>query len=35
MFRRIGEYITLDLFRFVNITSSCSLIPLSDKQHRI
>ena len=25
-FRRIGEYISLDLFYFVNLTSSCSLI---------
>ena len=29
MFRRIGEYITLDLFCFVNLTSS-SLIAVSD-----
>ena len=34
VFRRIGEYISLDLFRFVNITSSCLLIPLFDQQHR-
>ena len=27
MFRRIGEYISLNLFYFVNLTSSCSLIP--------
>ena len=27
LFRRIGEYISLDLFYFVNLTSSCSLIP--------
>ena len=26
VFRRIGEYISLDLFYFVNLTSSCSLI---------
>ena len=26
MFRRIGEYISLDLFYFVNLTNSCSLI---------
>ena len=25
VFRRIGEYISLDLFNFVNLTSSCSL----------
>ena len=30
MFRRIGEYISLDLFYFVNLTSSCSLIPRDD-----
>ena len=29
MFRRIGEYISLDLFSFVNFTSS-SLIAVSD-----
>ena len=28
VFRGIGEYISLDLFYFVNLTSSCSLIPL-------
>ena len=27
MFRRIGEYISLDPFYYVNLTSSCSLIP--------
>ena len=27
VFRRIGEYIFLDLFCFVNLTSTCSLIP--------
>ena len=27
MFCRIGENISLDLFYFVNLTSSCSLIP--------
>ena len=27
VFRRTGEYIFLDLFYFVNFTSSCSLIP--------
>ena len=27
VFRRIGEYVSLDLFYFVNLTSSCSLIP--------
>ena len=27
VFRLIGEYISLDLFYFVNLTSSCSLIP--------
>ena len=27
VFRHIGEYISLDLFYFVNLTSSCSLIP--------
>ena len=27
VFRRIGEYISLELFFFVNLTSSCSLIP--------
>ena len=28
MFHGTGEYISLDLFYFVNLTSSCSLIPL-------
>ena len=27
MCRRIGEYISLELFDFVNLTSCCSLIP--------
>ena len=27
VFCRIGEYISLDLFYFVNLTTSCSLIP--------
>ena len=27
VFRRIGEYTSVDLFYFVNLTSSCSLIP--------
>ena len=27
MFHRIGEYISLELFYFVNFTSSCSLMP--------
>ena len=27
LFLRIGEYISLDVFYFVNLTSSCSLIP--------
>ena len=27
VFCRIGEYISLDLFYFVNLTGSCSLIP--------
>ena len=28
MCRRIGEYISLELICFVNLTSSCSLMPL-------
>ena len=28
--RRIGEYISIDLFYFVNLTRSCSLIPCSE-----
>ena len=28
MCRCIGEYISLELFYFVNLTSSCSFIPL-------
>ena len=32
VFRRIGEYISLDLFYFVNLTSSCSLIPTDVKE---
>ena len=28
--RRIGEYISLELFYFVSLTSSCSLIPESN-----
>ena len=31
MCRRIGEYISLELFCFVNLTSSCSFIPLGNK----
>ena len=31
VFRRIGEYISLDLFYFVNLTSSCRFIHSSDK----
>ena len=27
VFRNIGEYICLDLFYFVNLTSTCSVIP--------
>ena len=27
VFRRIGEYISLNQFYFVNLTSSCSFIP--------
>ena len=27
VFRRVGDYISPDLFNFVNLTSSCSLIP--------
>ena len=27
VFHHIGEYISRDLFYFVNLTSSCSLIP--------
>ena len=30
--RRTGAYISLELFCFVNITSSCSLIPQRDRQ---
>ena len=29
--RRIGEYVSLELFCFVNLTSSCSFIPLGNK----
>ena len=28
MCRRVGEYISLELFCFVDLTSSCSLIPV-------
>ena len=28
VFRRFGEYNSLDLYSFVNLTTSCSLIPL-------
>ena len=28
MFRCTGEYISLDMFYFVNITNSCSVIPV-------
>ena len=31
MSRRIGEYISLELFYFVNLTSSCSFIPLKGR----
>ena len=27
MFHRLGEYISLELFYFVTLTSNCSLIP--------
>ena len=27
VFRRLGEYISLELFYFVSLTSGCSLIP--------
>ena len=40
MFRCIGEYISLELFYFVNLTSSCSLIlyilcPQEPLQHKV
>ena len=28
MFRCIGEYISLDMFYFVSLTNSCSVIPV-------
>ena len=31
LFHRIGEFISLDVFYFVNLTSSCSLIPQKNK----
>ena len=34
VFRRIGENISLDIFYFVNLTRSCSLIPETNKKQQ-
>ena len=34
VFHPVGKYISLDLFYFVNLTSSCSLIPKNVKLNK-